>query len=108
MDVKSAFLNGVLNEEVYVEQPEGYLTVNAENKVYKLNKALYGLKQAPRAWYSEIDKYLAKCKFKRSISEATLYTRKDCEGEIIIVAIYVDDIVYTGNSEKCLLNSRRT
>lgn len=107
LDVKSAFLNGVLNEEVYVEQPEGYLTVNAENKVYKLNKALYGLKQAPRAWYAEIDKYLAKCKFKRSISEATLYTRKECEGEIIIVAIYVDDIVYTGNSVRMLAEFKK-
>lgn len=63
--VKLAFLNGVLQEEVYVEQPDGF-TVNVEDdKVYRLNKALYGLKQAPRAWYGEIDSYFTKCGFKR-------------------------------------------
>lgn len=56
-DVKSAFLNGELNEEVYVEQPAGFTIKGFEDKVYQLRKALYGLKQAPRAWYSRIDKY---------------------------------------------------
>eukprot|EP00253_Pinus_taeda_P017314 PITA_17314 len=58
MDVKSAFLNGVLKEEVYVEQPPGYEVGGQEHKVCKLKKVLYGLKQAPRAWYSRIDAYL--------------------------------------------------
>ena len=58
MDVKSAFLNGVLKEEVYVEQPLGYEVAGQEHKVCKLKKALYGLKQAPRAWYNRIDAYL--------------------------------------------------
>ncbi|KAI5312594.1 hypothetical protein L3X38_041767 [Prunus dulcis] len=107
LDVKSAFLNGVLDEEVYVEQPEGFELKNAGHKVYKLRKALYGLKQAPRAWYSEIDAYLSMCKFKRSISEATLYIRSDNEGGLIIVSIYVDDIVYTGNSERMLAEFKR-
>ncbi|CAL2243101.1 unnamed protein product [Prunus armeniaca] len=107
LDVKSAFLNGVLDEEVYVEQPEGFELKNAGHKVYKLRKALYGLKQAPRAWYSEIDAYLSMCKFKRSISEATLYTRSDNKGGLIIVSIYVDDIVYTGNSEMMLIEFQR-
>lgn len=57
MDVKSAFLNGELQEEVYVEQPQGFVVEGMEHKVYMLNKALYGLKQAPRAWYSKIDRY---------------------------------------------------
>ncbi|KAI5333988.1 hypothetical protein L3X38_024121 [Prunus dulcis] len=100
LNVKSAFLNGVLDEEVYVEQPEGFELENAGHKVHKLRKALYGLKQALRAWYSEIDAYLSMCKFKRSIIEATLYTRSDNEGGLIIVSIYIDDIVYTGNSER--------
>jgi hypothetical protein len=107
LDVKSAFLNGVLDEEVYVEQPEGFEVKNAGHKIYRLRKALYGLKQAPRAWYSEIDKYLSMCKFKRSTSEATLYTRYDYEGELIIVSIYVNDIVYTGSSERMLTKFKR-
>jgi len=92
---------------VYVEQPEGFEVKNAGHKVYKLRKALYGLKQAPKAWYSEIDAYLSICKFKRSTSEATLYTRSDLEGNLIIVSIYVDDIVYTGNSERLLNEFKR-
>ena len=107
LDVKSAFLNGVLDEEVYVEQPEGFELGNAGQKVYKLRKALYGLKQAPRAWYSEIDAYLSLCKFKRSTSEATLYTRSDDEGGLIIVSIYVDDIIYTGSSDKMICEFKR-
>ena len=107
LDVKSAFLNGVLKEEVYVEQPEGFEVKNAGHKVYKLKKALYGLKQAPRAWYSEIDAYLSMCKFKRSTSEATLYTRSDLEGNLIIVSIYVDDIVYIGSSKRLLSEFKR-
>ncbi|CAM8924227.1 unnamed protein product [Rhodiola kirilowii] len=58
MDVKSTFLNGVLEEEVYVDQPPGYAQRGKENNVYKLKKALYGLKQAPRAWYARIDTYM--------------------------------------------------
>eukprot|EP01018_Ginkgo_biloba_P033190 Gb_05496 [translate_table: standard] len=57
MDVKSAFLNGYVDEEIYVEQPQGFEIVGKENKVYNLKKSLYGLKQAPRAWYSRIDTY---------------------------------------------------
>jgi len=107
LDVKSAFLNVVLKEEVYVEQPEGFEVKNVGHKVYKLKKALYGLKQSPRAWYSEIDAYLYICKFKRSTSEATLYTRSDLEANLIIVSIYVDDIVYTSNSERLFSEFKR-
>ena len=60
MDVKLSFLNGYLEEEVYVEQPQGYEVPGQEHKVYRLKKTPYGLKQAPRAWYSWIDSYLTK------------------------------------------------
>lgn len=102
LDVKSSFLNGVLEEKVYVDQPDGFIVQGVEDKVYKLHKALYGLKQAPRAWCGEIDSYLAQCGFKRSISEATLYTKCRKDSDMIIVSIYVDDIVYTGNSQELL------
>ncbi|CAL8990056.1 unnamed protein product [Prunus brigantina] len=102
LDVKSAFLNGVLEEEVYVDQPEGFVMKGSESKVYKLHKALYGLKQAPRAWYSEIDGYFAECGFTKSQSEATLYVKARGEASILIVSIYVDDIVYTGNDQEML------
>ena len=76
LDVKSAFLNGEIEEEVYVEQPKGYEVKGEENKVYRLRKALYGLKQAPRAWNSRIDRYFVKNGCDRSSSEPSLYVKK--------------------------------
>lgn len=102
LDVKSTFLNGKLQEEVYVDQPEGFVLDGKEDKVYRLHKALYGLKQAPRAWYGEIDSYLIQCGFEKSLSETILYTKTRGDKEILIVSIYVDDIVYTGNNEELL------
>ncbi|CAL2229031.1 unnamed protein product [Prunus armeniaca] len=101
LDVKSAFLNGVLQEEVYVEQPKGFVVKGKEEKVYNLHKALYGLKQAPRAWYGDIDNYFPQCGFKKSLSEPTLYIKARGE-DILIVSIYVDDIVYTGSCKSML------
>jgi len=101
LDVKSAFLNEILKEEVYVEQPQGFIIQGEEEKVYKLRKALYGLKQAPRAWYSNIDSYFNEKGFKKSKSEHTLYVKTQGT-DILIVALYVDDIVLTGNNEKMI------
>ena len=92
LDVKSAFLNGSLEEEVYVSQPEGFEKRNEEGKVYKLSKALYGLKQAPRAWNSCLDKYLKSLGFTRCYQEYSVYTRKR-KGTILIVGVYVDDLL---------------
>ena len=75
MDVKSAFLNGVLKEEVYVEQPLGSEIEGQEHKVCKLKKSLYGLKQAPRAWYDRIDVYLTRNVFEKGDDEPTLYIK---------------------------------
>ncbi|KAL0433783.1 UNVERIFIED_CONTAM: Retrovirus-related Pol polyprotein from transposon RE2 [Sesamum latifolium] len=74
LDVKSAFLNGVLQEEIYVEQPQEFVKEGGD-KVYLLKKALYGLKQAPRAWYSKIDEHLLNLGFIKSLSKATLYVK---------------------------------
>ena len=97
MDVKSTFLNGYLDEEVYVEQPQGYEFLGQENKVYRMKNALYGLKQAPRAWYSRIDSYLTKNGFHESESEPNLYTKVDEQGKMIIVCLYVVDFIFTSD-----------
>jgi hypothetical protein len=99
MDVKSGFLNGFLEEEVYVDQPPGFEVQEQPTKVYWLNKSLYGLKQAPRAWYNKIDTYLIKSGFRKSQNEPTLYTKIDQHGKILIVCLYVDDMIYTENLE---------
>eukprot|EP00253_Pinus_taeda_P025863 PITA_25863 len=103
MDVKSAFLNGVLKEEVYVEQPLGYERKGEEHKVCKLKKALYGLKQAPRAWYSRIDSYLLDNEFDKCEGEPTVYI-KEKDGKILIVVLYVDDVIFTGNDNQLIKN----
>ena len=77
MNVKSAFLNGMLQEEVYVEQPKGFVNPQRPNDVYKLKRALYGLKQAPRAWYDRLTAYLTEHGFKRGFADTTLFIRKD-------------------------------
>ena len=97
LDVKSAFLHGELNEAVFIEQPQGYEVKGAEYKVYRLKKALYGLKQAPRAWYNKLESYFIKEGFERCPSEHTLFT-KTMEGKCLIVSVYVDDLIFTGNN----------
>jgi hypothetical protein len=93
MDVKSAFLNGEINELVYVEQPPEFEDPRNPNHVYvyRLKKALYGLKQAPRAWYERLSGFLIKQGFKRDMVDTTLFT-KDINGDLFICQIYVDDI----------------
>ncbi|KAI5338773.1 hypothetical protein L3X38_018045 [Prunus dulcis] len=103
LDVKSAFLNGVLHDEVYVDQPPGFVVKDKEDRVYRLKKALYDLKQAPRAWYEEINSYFTAVGFQKSPSEATLYV-KAAESGILIVSLYVDDIIYTGSSEELVMS----
>nr|GEV01064.1 retrovirus-related Pol polyprotein from transposon TNT 1-94 [Tanacetum cinerariifolium] len=93
LDVKSAFLNGELEEEVYVKQHEGFEVVGQDEKVYRLYKALYGLKQAPRAWYAKIDAHLLNHNFRKSSSESTLYMNKFNSKERLIISLYVDDLL---------------
>ena len=92
MDVKSAFLNGMLWEEVYVEQLKGFVDPHRPDDVYKLKRALYGLKQAPRAWYDRLIAYLIEHGFERGSEDTTLFIRKD-KNSFVVTQIYVDDIV---------------
>ncbi|CAM8895113.1 unnamed protein product [Rhodiola kirilowii] len=106
MDVKSAFLNGVLEEEVYVDQPPGYVQKGKENNVYRLKKALYGLKQAPQAWYARINTYMLENEFQKCPYEHTLYIKTNAEGQILIVCLYVDDLIFTKSSEEMFIKFR--
>jgi hypothetical protein len=97
LDVKSAFLNGELEEEVYVTQPPGFAKVGEERKVLKLRKALYGLRQAPRAWNSKLNSTLAALGFAKCPSEHAVYARFR-DGDRLLLGVYVDDMVITGTS----------
>ena len=100
MDVKSEFLNGVI-EEVYVKQPCGFKDLKHLDHVYKLKKSLYGLKQAPRAWYDKLSNFLIKNDFKRGLVDTTLL-RRTLEKDILVVQIYVDDIIFgSTNASLC-------
>ena len=98
MDGKSAFLNGFINELVYVEQPPGFQDPRNPSHVYRLHKVLYGLKQAPRAWYEQIRDFLIMQGFKIGRVNTTLFT-KDVNGDIFICKIYVDDIIFGSTND---------
>ncbi|GJT86497.1 retrovirus-related pol polyprotein from transposon TNT 1-94 [Tanacetum coccineum] len=101
MDVKTAFLNGELKEEVYVSQPEGFVDQDNPSHVYKLKKALYGLKQAPRAWYDMLSSFLISQQFSKGAVDPTLFTRH-AGNDILLVQIYVDDIIFAStNTAMC-------
>lgn len=106
-DVKSAFLNGELSEEVFVEQPEGFAVKGREDWVYKLHKALYGLKQAPRAWNSKINDFFIDAGFTRSMSDPSLYVKKSKGDKILVVCLYVDDMIYFGTNFQLVTEFRR-
>ncbi|RDX97648.1 hypothetical protein CR513_19562, partial [Mucuna pruriens] len=99
LDIKSAFLHEEINEDVYLEQPPSYIFQGCEHQVYKLKKALYGLKQAPRACYTKLESHLAANNFLKCLHEHTLFVKKKEGGEILIVCVYLDDLIYTSNHE---------
>nr|GEW16792.1 retrovirus-related Pol polyprotein from transposon TNT 1-94 [Tanacetum cinerariifolium] len=99
MDVKTAFLNGDLKEEVYVSQPEGFVDPDHPTHVYHLKKALYGLKQAPRAWYDTLSRFILDNSFSKGAVNPTLFTLKTGK-HILLVQIYVDDIIFASIDPK--------
>ena len=106
LDVKTAFLHGDLKEIVYVTQPEGFEIEGCEAKVYKLNKALYGLKHAPRAWNDKLNKILLELKFIRCLKEPSVY-HKTVKGELLVVAVYVDDLFVTGTNMGAIIDFKK-
>ena len=98
MDVTTAFLNGELKEEVYMRQPEGYTVKGKENLVCRLEKSIYSLKQSSRCWNSALDTNLKKMGFAQSAGDPCLYMSS--EGEMFLIAVYVDDILLAGKSDK--------
>jgi Reverse transcriptase (RNA-dependent DNA polymerase). len=101
MDVKSAFLNGDLAEEVYVKQPPGFVVAGEEDKVLRLRKALYGLQQAPRAWNAKLDCTLKELGFDQNKHEHAMY-RHNNGSSAMLIGVYVDDLVITGPSTRAI------
>ena len=105
MDVKIAFLNGEIKEEVYIEQPEGFVVHNERSHVCRLKKALYGLKKAPSAWYEEMDGFLMSLGFNKIFADTNLYYHID-GNECLILVLYVDDLFLT-DSERLIAECKQ-
>ena len=97
MDVKTAFLNGELDEEVYMEQPESFVLPGNEKKVCKLTKSLYGLKQAPKQWHEKFDSVILEYGFQHNIADKCIYS-KFTENYGVIICLYVDDMLIIGTN----------
>ena len=98
MDIKTKLFNGVVEEEVYVEQPLVFETHDSQTHVCKLKKALYGLKQAPGTWYDRMDSFLMSLGFTKSKADSNLYFKVE-GGRPVILLLYVDDLFLTGEDE---------
>ena len=105
MDVKTAFLNGELEEEIYMEQPEGFQSPGNENKVCKLVKSLYGLKQAPKQWHGNFDETMLSNGFKINESDKCVYVKHVSMG-YVIVCLYVDDLLILGNNQAIIKSTK--
>ena len=105
MDVKTAFLNGDLEEEIYMEQPEGFVAPGQERKVCKLVKSLYGLKQAPKQWHQKFDHVMLECGFKINECDKCVYV-KDTNHGYVILCLYVDDMLIIGSNERMIRSTK--
>jgi hypothetical protein len=105
MDVKTTFLNGVVEEEVNMEQRQGFETHDRQTHVFRLKKSLYGLKQAPREWYNRIDRFMMSLGFTKNKADPNLYYKVEDSGPVIFL-LYVDDLFLTGN-ENFIIECKR-
>jgi hypothetical protein len=105
MDVKGAYLNGELEEEIYMRQAEGFEVEGKEDWVYKLQKSLYGLKQSGRAWYLKLHNFLQQLNFKRLHSDNSIYVLQQ-KDSITILAVYVDDLILASNNREALNHTK--
>jgi len=98
MDVKSIFLNGLIQDEVYVEQPPRFESETLTQHAFKLNKALYGLKQASKAWYGKLSSFILENGFEHGMVDTTLFP-KNYDSQFLLVQVYVDDIIFGATNE---------
>jgi hypothetical protein len=98
LDVKTTFLHGDLEEEIYMQQPQGYEVKGKENLVCRLKKSLYGLKKAPRKWYLKFDRFMTEQGYSRCHSDHCVYFKKLENGSFIILLLYVDDMLVAGSN----------
>ena len=98
-------MNRILEEEVYIDQPKGFIDPNKRDMVCKLHKALYGLRQAPREWYERLHGYLVKIGFEKTTYNTNLYSKEGPQDKILNAKIFVDDILFIGHDDLCKTNS---
>ena len=107
LDVKTAFLHGDLEEDIYMHQPEGFEVKGKEGYVCKLKKSLYGLKQAPRQWYHKFDTFMITNEFVRCQSDHCVYVKKITNGNYVILLLYVDDMLVAGSSMQDIVDLKK-
>ena len=100
LDVKTTFLHGDLEEEIYMEQPEGFVVAGKEHQVCILKKSLYGLKQAPRQWYKKFESFMTGLGYHKAQPDHCVFMKRYAEGDFIILLLYVDDMLIVGNGTK--------
>lgn len=100
VDVRAAFLYGKLDEEIYMQQPEGFAIKGKEHKVYRLHRALYGLKQASKAWYTELVASMRILGFCQLLADTGIFILQDASGDFVVVIAYVDDILFAGPNQR--------
>ncbi|KAK9168360.1 hypothetical protein Syun_000500 [Stephania yunnanensis] len=107
LDVKTAFLHGDLEEEIYMDQPEGFEVTGKTHLVCKLKKSLYGLKQAPRQWYKKFDSFMMGQEYTRTDADHCVYFKKFSDGKLVILSLYVDDMLIVGHDVSLIENLKK-